>query len=81
MTDQVYGSVAETGAKPGDKVTCVSCDDALHGVRYIPGRQYVVQNWFGRPAVNGQLHGKKCGIGEERWLIPFDGFGATWRLS
>lgn len=79
--EHVYGSIAETGAKPGDVVTCVSCEEQLRGIRYNPGRKYTVKDWFGRPVVEGQMHGKKCGNGEERWLIPFDGFGATWRMG
>lgn len=71
-----------TGAKPGETVICVEVtEDALRGVRYVPGKKYTVVDWFGRPCVHGQSHGKKCGIGDQLWLLPFAGFGATWKLA
>ena len=77
-----YTSVAETGAKPGESVVCVSVTEKnLEGVRYVPGLAYKVVGWFGRSCVEGQRHGKKCGAGEEKWIIPFDGFGAVWKIA
>lgn len=76
-----FGSIAETGAKPGQKVVCVSIrEDGLRH-RYLPGKTYTVVDWFGKPCVEGQQHGKKCGAGDEVWLIPFAGFGASWEIA
>lgn len=75
MTEH-FGSIADTGAVPGDLAVCVDpCDEVL---RYTKGRKYPVVDHFGRPHIHGNTHGKLCGAGEERWLIPFEGFGARW---
>lgn len=76
-----FGSIEETGARAGDSVLCVSVrDQADIGVRYTPDQKYRVHNHLGRMCIHGNSHNKKCGNGEEKWLIPFSGFGAQWRL-
>lgn len=77
-----YKSIKETGAKPGDKVVCEKVwDESLEPCRYTSGRIYTVVDWFGRPCVNGNSHGKVCGAGDSKWLIAFEGYGAEWRLA
>lgn len=74
-----YGSIRETGVEPGGFVRCVSVRDGADiGVRYTPGRDYRVVEWLGRPCVESNGHGKKCGIGNQLWLLPFDDYGAQW---
>lgn len=58
-------SVAETGAKPGDTVICVSSEVPF---RFRPGNEYLVVDFCGTASVHGHTD-------EPNWRIPWRGWG------
>lgn len=78
MSAQSFGSVAETGAKPGDKVKCVSVSDA-ESIRFTKGAIYEVIDFCGSPHVHGSSN-YRGGSEAPEWIIPWRGYGARWQL-
>jgi hypothetical protein len=71
-----FRSIEETGAKPGDKVRCLSVDESLKH-RFHVGQIYDVIDFCGNPSIRGSSDYRGAGD-NPGWQIPWKGFGATW---
>ena len=73
-----FGSIPETGAKPGDRVRCVESNDP----RWDVGEEFEVILSFGRPAIQSKVVVLPSQAEQRRRVLPYffalSGFGARW---
>lgn len=72
----VATDIARTGARPGDKVRCLTSGEPH---RYTPGQVFTVVDFCGTPHVwPNSVRGSDWHLGD--WNGPMRGYGATWEM-